>query len=83
MEDAHSTVLNMEKHPDCAFFGVFDGHSGNQAALWCAKHLAVGIDTLEQFTPDAVKVWIGFKFPLGSTFLNGSPIPYLVIDVHA
>lgn len=38
-EDAHVAVLNLDGHPDRAFFGIFDGHGGAQVAKFCAKHM--------------------------------------------
>lgn len=32
-------VLNLDGHPDRAFFGIFDGHGGAQVAKFCAKHM--------------------------------------------
>ena len=38
-EDAHVAVLNLDGHPDRAFFGIFDGHGGAQVAKFCAKYM--------------------------------------------
>ena len=40
MEDAHSIVLNME-YPfnKWSFFGVYDGHNGDDTAINCSKYL--------------------------------------------
>jgi len=44
MEDSHSVLLNLPKHKDYAFFGIFDGHSGSLCANHIADNLAVAID---------------------------------------
>jgi serine/threonine protein phosphatase PrpC len=44
MEDAHAVVTNMPSHPDSAFFGVFDGHSGYKASEYCAAHFHTFVD---------------------------------------
>lgn len=38
-EDAHVARLNLDGHPDRAFFGIFDGHGGAQVAKFCAKYM--------------------------------------------
>jgi len=55
MEDSHTVILSMQKHVDCAFFGVFDGHNGQKASKWCADHIAVGIDELTEFTTENIQ----------------------------
>lgn len=30
MEDEHSIVFDLPNHPGASFFGVFDGHGGDQ-----------------------------------------------------
>jgi len=50
MEDSHTIQLSMEKHPDSAFFGIFDGHSGNTCSTFIAEVLHKNIDNLTQFT---------------------------------
>jgi len=52
MEDAHSIILSMEKHPSSAFFGIFDGHSGSACSKFVAEHLPRNIDNLTGF-PDS------------------------------
>ncbi|XP_065669341.1 probable protein phosphatase 2C T23F11.1 isoform X2 [Hydra vulgaris] len=39
MEDAHTNILSMKEDKDAAFFAVFDGHGGSQAATYCGEHL--------------------------------------------
>lgn len=49
MEDAHTIQLSMEKHPESAFFGIFDGHSGSSCSKFIAEVLHKNIDNLNQF----------------------------------
>ncbi len=37
MEDAHVAILNFNNKPDEAFFGIFDGHAGDQSARAAAQ----------------------------------------------
>lgn len=41
MEDAMSIVMRgqQEKHKDKYFFGVYDGHGGGQASIFCSKRM--------------------------------------------
>ncbi|XP_014245683.1 probable protein phosphatase 2C 52 [Cimex lectularius] len=39
MEDAHVTLLETPLDPTVAFFGVFDGHGGNEVSNYVARHL--------------------------------------------
>ena len=40
MEDAHTTLLSLgPEHPDCAFYGVYDGHCGHSIARYCGENL--------------------------------------------
>ncbi|SCU85106.1 LANO_0C03356g1_1 [Lachancea nothofagi CBS 11611] len=39
MEDVHTYVENFASRLDWGYFGVFDGHAGNQASKWCGSHL--------------------------------------------
>jgi len=49
MEDAHTIILSMEKHPESAFFGIFDGHSGSACSKFISDVLPKNLDKLEQF----------------------------------
>jgi len=49
MEDAHSIVLSMEKHPNDGFFGIFDGHCGTAASKYCSQMLYSFMDKVENF----------------------------------
>eukprot|EP01059_Diplonema_ambulator_P002107 TRINITY_DN1173_c0_g1_i2.p1 TRINITY_DN1173_c0_g1~~TRINITY_DN1173_c0_g1_i2.p1 ORF type:complete len:270 (+),score=31.70 TRINITY_DN1173_c0_g1_i2:75-884(+) len=48
MEDAHSVVLG--ERGECHFFGVYDGHSGQNAAKYTAKHLTDKIRDTKEFS---------------------------------
>jgi serine/threonine protein phosphatase PrpC len=45
MEDVYTIVLIMEKHPNSAFFGIFDGHSGSACSKYVAETLPKNLDT--------------------------------------
>ncbi|CAK0783808.1 hypothetical protein CVIRNUC_007008 [Coccomyxa viridis] len=58
MEDAHVAVLDLRSHPGFpssadtlarAFFGVFDGHSGENAARFAEQHLLPNLLSQETF----------------------------------
>jgi len=51
MEDAHVVIPSLsETHPEAGLFGVFDGHSGDAAALFIAEELPARISQLEDPT---------------------------------
>jgi serine/threonine protein phosphatase PrpC len=54
MEDAHTILLNMEKHTDSGFFGIFDGHSGSVCSKFIAQELPKNIDNLSQFNDNDI-----------------------------
>lgn len=37
--DAHVVILDIPNHPDCAIFGIFDGHGGSEVARYLADKL--------------------------------------------
>ncbi|KAH7285829.1 hypothetical protein KP509_33G047800 [Ceratopteris richardii] len=39
MEDAHTAITNFQGKSNQAFFGVFDGHGGNQTAQYVAQNI--------------------------------------------
>jgi serine/threonine protein phosphatase PrpC len=48
MEDAHSIQLKLnDKHPNLSYFAVFDGHSGQEASLFCSRLLHERIGELQ------------------------------------
>jgi len=55
MEDAHQHILKLRMHPNYAYFGLFDGHLGDQASKWCADFLHIYIDSLKEFTPELLR----------------------------
>lgn len=57
MEDAHTVMMTMDGHSNAAFFAVFDGHCGKQAAHWCEKNVAKSICRLKEFNTKEIQVW--------------------------
>lgn len=49
MEDAHTHILPLKEHSKLSFFGVFDGHGGDLAAKFAAKHVLTYIRNSEAF----------------------------------
>lgn len=49
MEDAHTHVLPLPENGKLSFFGVFDGHGGDLAAKFAAKHVLTYIQQSEAF----------------------------------
>lgn len=49
MEDAHTHILPTKKNDKLAFFGVFDGHGGDQAAIFAAKFVLTFIENSEAY----------------------------------
>jgi len=58
MEDAHSIILSMERHPSSAFFGIFDGHSGSACSKYVAEHLPRNIDNLTGFADSDISTTV-------------------------
>jgi len=54
MEDDHTIVLRMPKHPNYAFIGVYDGHSGKSSSEWLALRLWREVDSLAVITKGAI-----------------------------
>lgn len=61
MEDKHviipdfNTLFNIQDQEDQAFFAVFDGHGGLDAAIYAANHLHVNLVRHEFFKQDPVE----------------------------
>lgn len=49
MEDAHAHLLPTKNNDKLAYFGVFDGHGGDLAAIFAAKHVLTFIENSEAF----------------------------------
>jgi len=49
MEDAHTIILSMEKHPLSGFFGIFDGHSGSACSKFVSDVLPKNLDKLNEW----------------------------------
>lgn len=39
MEDTHSLAYDFAGVPGDGFFAIYDGHGGNEVAIWCADNL--------------------------------------------
>eukprot|EP01128_Nolandella_sp_AFSM9_P006351 TRINITY_DN323_c0_g2_i1.p1 TRINITY_DN323_c0_g2~~TRINITY_DN323_c0_g2_i1.p1 ORF type:complete len:391 (-),score=81.50 TRINITY_DN323_c0_g2_i1:258-1430(-) len=50
MEDAHSIRFDMPQHPNGSFFGVFDGHAGDQCSPYIANLLPNNIDGIADWS---------------------------------
>lgn len=50
MEDAHSIILSLTDHPDTAFFGIFDGHSGALCSKYVSENLVKKLNSLKDLT---------------------------------
>lgn len=46
MEDTHSIVLSLPKHPSFALVAVYDGHGGSEVSNFLSSHLPQVIDAL-------------------------------------
>lgn len=54
MEDDHTIYLRLPQHPQYAFIGVYDGHSGKASSEWLAKFLWRELDKLEEMTNEGI-----------------------------
>lgn len=68
MEDKHmvipdfNTLFNLQDQEEQAFFGVFDGHGGVDAAIYAANHLHVNLVRQEMFSQDPGEaLWHAFR----------------------
>jgi len=50
MEDAHSIHLTLDNNVNSGFFGVFDGHCGKQASIFCHENMYKYLDSVTDFT---------------------------------
>jgi serine/threonine protein phosphatase PrpC len=58
MEDCFDAVLNFRDRPDEAFFAIYDGHSGPNAAKFASKNIArsiAGQESLDSNTSSSIK----------------------------
>ncbi|XP_069001881.1 protein phosphatase 1E [Embiotoca jacksoni] len=61
MEDKHviipdfNTLFNLQDQEEQAFFAVFDGHGGVDAAIYAANHLHVNLVRQESFNQDPIE----------------------------
>ena len=67
MEDRHVAILDLNKHLGLStskeeefqsFFGVYDGHSGYEAAEYAAKHIHELLVKEENFESDTLKAFV-------------------------
>jgi len=58
MEDAHTTILKLEGKDGFSFFGVYDGHGGQNVAKYSGEQLHRRIAADEAFTRNDFKVAI-------------------------
>lgn len=49
MEDAHLAQTAVANDPQCAIFGVFDGHGGAEVAKFCQRYMSAEIQKMEEF----------------------------------
>eukprot|EP00873_Tetraselmis_striata_P001646 jgi/Tetstr1/421910/TSEL_012810.t1 len=64
MEDAHMHKLGLAGKEEAGLFGVFDGHGGQEVALFCAKHLLAQLQQTEAYQQG------NFKQALHDVFLR-------------
>lgn len=73
MEDAHTTILKLESKDGFSFFGVYDGHGGQNVAKFSGEQLHVRIAKDEAFTRNDYKVAIKSGFLGIDDDLRGDP----------
>merc|ERR1719233_1153933 len=54
MEDDHTICLRLPRHPNYAFIGVYDGHSGNYSSEHLARKLWREINWLKKITKEEI-----------------------------
>eukprot|EP01127_Copromyxa_protea_P007097 TRINITY_DN17018_c0_g1_i1.p1 TRINITY_DN17018_c0_g1~~TRINITY_DN17018_c0_g1_i1.p1 ORF type:complete len:741 (+),score=107.61 TRINITY_DN17018_c0_g1_i1:34-2256(+) len=55
MEDAHLVMIQIENHPGCGIFGVFDGHGGAEVSRYLADNIGQRIAALpDMFDEEAL-----------------------------
>jgi len=83
MEDDLTICLRLPKHPNCAFVGVYDGHSGNFSSECLAQKLWREIDNLEKITEESIS-WIILQMDLDWSKsphrFSGSTIVFAIIE---
>mmetsp|Transcript_82310 Transcript_82310/g.142646 ORF Transcript_82310/g.142646 Transcript_82310/m.142646 type:complete len:400 (-) Transcript_82310:27-1226(-) len=83
MEDAHCICLGLEGHPDVAFYGVYDGHSGDKVSKHLAKELHHRIAKLgPDFEDEALqKAVIKLDLEVGRSEIrnNGSTCVFVLV----
>jgi len=49
MEDSHTILMSLPGHENAGYFGVYDGHCGNAASVYCDQNLWRYIDQVSNF----------------------------------
>lgn len=84
MEDAHCVCLSLEGNPDCAFFGVYDGHSGDRVSRKLADQIHLRIGRLgPDPTDEAIRqAVVDFDLEVGTTQFrnNGSTCCFVLVQ---
>eukprot|EP00899_Mesostigma_viride_P003514 jgi/Mesvir1/13163/Mv06128-RA.1 len=60
MEDAHSTILDLDANAH--FFAVYDGHGGREVAQFCARHLHKGLVESKHYASGNIKMALQDSF---------------------
>eukprot|EP01062_Namystynia_karyoxenos_P063248 TRINITY_DN56060_c0_g1_i1.p1 TRINITY_DN56060_c0_g1~~TRINITY_DN56060_c0_g1_i1.p1 ORF type:complete len:459 (+),score=99.56 TRINITY_DN56060_c0_g1_i1:85-1377(+) len=85
MEDAHSVQLSIgPRHPEWAFVGVYDGHSGDKVAKFLSAELHRSIDALDEFDDESIqKAVVDFDQRVGRLHfaMNGSTCVFCLVRV--
>jgi len=83
MEDDLTICLRLPKHPNYAFVGVYDGHSGNFSSECLALKLWREVDNLEKITKEGIS-WIILQMDLdwakSPHRFSGSTIVFAIIE---
>jgi len=83
MEDDHTIYLRLPKHPQHAFIGVYDGHSGSSSSEWLANQLWRELDKLEVITNDRIceiLLQMDIDWEKGPERCCGSTIVFAIIE---
>jgi len=85
MEDDHTVKLSLAKEGH-SFFGIFDGHSGAEAAHWCAQTLhkyIENLDVLNQETIAAAMIKADKDFlESGINVMNGTTAVFAITQIQ-
>ncbi|KAF9208707.1 Protein phosphatase 2C 2 [Haplosporangium sp. Z 27] len=73
MEDAHTTLLNVEDVQGFAFFAVYDGHGGEKVSKYCGNHLHKNIFADPAFSNGDIRTAINDGFLETDSALRQEP----------